>query len=604
MDSSDIWEQLFQSNPFFSGTANDPWENKAPDVVSLNQNAYEHICGLIRAKHQSPGESLTGLILGESGMGKTHLLKRLLDYTISNSMSTIFASVRPFLDPSRPMRHLLSEIVVSLTKVKSPEGLSSDASSKISQFECLTRKIVQKYSENNASAKWHGLKHFVTKIMRSYSKNKLESKGITFQEWDNHFQRSCPGVHGNLLKAVFDYHDSSKQGLTLNWLEGRVHEDHAAIMNFLDRASMKDEALEAEAHDIIVSLGMLLKYCGMSMVVCFDQLDGIRDQLIDAFGHAVQVLINEVNGMLPLAFIRMDTWAKRFNKLDPAVAGRLTGNVIRLWGCTVDQAQELIKVRVEHRFKDNEAEKIFKWLMERLNGKLKENDSPREIIHLANRAITHAAELPQEAEKPEQTIDVNGNVIEVFNAEYLKARDEVAQDFGKWQPNAEHILSALKTYLENRPEYNTLQLNPDKTTSIGGRWLGPDGEEIACAFIINTAEHHMAVQVCFKHGIKFLQQYPNGLCYYISDGRCVFRDKTRWKKVHKLKEVFDKLRGRTLFLDKYQAVLWYGLASLIFKLKAGDISLPDAEGLRIATEEDFALYMKDGFKEDFLESSL
>ena len=107
MDSSGIREQLSRNNPFFSGTAIDPWENKDPDVVSLNQNAYEHICGLIRETYQNPNNALAGLVLGETGMGKTHLLKRLLSYTRRNDITAVFASISQLLDPHRPMRHLL-----------------------------------------------------------------------------------------------------------------------------------------------------------------------------------------------------------------------------------------------------------------------------------------------------------------------------------------------------------------------------------------------------------------------------------------------------------------------------------------------------------------
>ena len=68
--------------------------------------------------------------------------------------------------------------------------------------------------------------------------------------------------------------------------------------------------------------------------------------------------------------------------------------------------------------------------------------------------------------------------------------------------------------------------------------------------------------------------------------------------MHQVKEGFDKLRGFALFLNKSQAVSWYGLASLIFKMKNGDVYL----GPRAASEADFELYMKKGFKEQLIPS--
>ncbi|MCL1941667.1 MAG: hypothetical protein FWG09_06965 [Synergistaceae bacterium] len=582
MDSSNIREQLSRSNPFFSGTAIDPWENDDPDVVSLNQGAYEHICGLIRDASLNPHNALAGLVLGESGMGKTHFLKRLLNYTRQNDITAVFASIGQLLDPQRPMRHLLNEIMNNLAKGESPSGTNE----KISQLELLIAKIMYEYNKNNPEPEGLGSK--ILQVIASFILPKSFHRSSQYNAFAHYFQRSCVGVNENLLKAIFYYYrDPYKQDLILNWLKGRLHEDHVSVMNFPDRETMDNFALEQEAHDIIVSLGMLLKYCGMSMVICFDQLDAMKDQrLIDAFGHAVQVLVNEVKSMLPLVFIRTDTWTQRFSKLDPAVIGRLTGNIIRLWGCTVHQARELIKARIGHRFKNSGAEEKFQWLMKQLDGKLKENDSPREVIYLANCAIT---QVPDEV--------TEDDVIRVFNDEYEQKRDEAARNFGKWQLDQDHMLLVLLTYLKSRPEYDALKPGPDKYITLTGRRRELNGEEIDCAFIINTTVNNKTVQASFDRGVKFLRAYPNGHCFYISDERC-FRDKTKWKKVHQVKDVFDKLNGSALFLTKPQAVSWYGLASLIFKLKNGDISL----GLRAATEEDFELYMKKGFKDVNLSS--
>ena len=578
MSFTNIREPLFQNNPFFSGTAIDPWENNDPDVVSLNQTAYEQICGLIRDKYQNPADGLAGLVLGDAGMGKTHLLKRLLHYIRYERISVTFASVRAFLDPAKRKRHLLSEIMINLTRVQTSEESSCSTALKISQFEYLVREIMQAYNKNN-----HGSREF--------------------QEWSFYFQNRCRGIHGNLLKAIFDYNNShGKRDLILNWLEGRIHEDHVSVMNFPDRASMDDLALEAEAHDIIVSLGMLLKYCGMSMVICFDQLDGMKDKrLLEAFGDVVHLLVNNVNSMLPLVFVRVDTWNERFHdKLDSAVIGRLRGNVIQLWGCTVLQAEELIKERVRHRFKNDGADEKIQWLMEQLKGKLKENDSPREVIYLANRAITGYSEPSQTSKSP--IIDTEA-IKKALNIEYLQERDKVALDFDKWPPDAERMSLALTMYLNSQPEYDSLQPGSDKFVALTGKYRNSDGSIVDCAFIINTAEHPMTVQACFNRGVKFLKEHPNGHCYYISDKRCTFRDSTRWKKVHELKDDFDKLRGNTLFLDRHQAVSWYGLVSLILKLEAGDVMLPTDIGLRVAKEKDFEIYMKSGFEEKFLETT-
>jgi hypothetical protein len=582
MNSTSIRDQLFQNNPFVSGSATDPWENDDPDVLSLNQNAYEHICGLIRTKNRGllrtenqktqeskSQKSFAGLILGESGAGKTHFLKRLLNYTQQNDIAAIFVSVKPLLNPKKPMRHLLREIVVNLSRVQVPEENLDSFTEK--------RKAIPQFE------------YFVAKIMQRYQKDKL---GFDLQQAIDYFKNyyRSRGISENLLKAVFSYRDPDKQNLILNWLEGGIDEDQVAILKFPDREVMDDLELEAEAHDIILSLGMLLEYCEMPMVICFDQLDGMREhRLIRAFGDIIHFLVNEVPNVLPLAFVRSNTWTERFSSLDTAVIERLSNNTNFLQGCTISQAQDLIKMRIELRFKEDSEEK-FQWLMEQLKGKLKEGYMPRRVIELANDAIVH----PLEGKLSEiYSPYTPTGIVEIFASEYQRIRNKVLGDLEVWPPDAERLLKALSAYLASRSEYGELRSGDDRFIALTGKYQKPGDGQVDCAFILNTADHHKTAQAAFERGVKFLQAHPGGSCYYITDKRCNF--KTSWKKVHEAKSKFEALQGISLFLEQSQAIDWYGLTSLIFKLEAGDILLPPSMGFRPATAEDFALYMKEGF---------
>jgi hypothetical protein len=98
--------------------------------------------------------------------------------------------------------------------------------------------------------------------------------------------------------------------------------------------------------------------------------------------------------------------------------------------------------------------------------------------------------------------------------------------------------------------------------------------------------------------VNFLQAHPEGICYYITDKRCKFKES--WTKTQEMKKAFEESRGIPLFLGQSQALDWYGLTALIFKVEAGDVSLPASMGFRSATMEDFARYMKEGFDKDLL----
>ena len=73
-DNISIFEQLKADNPFASLSSPLPWGNDTPDLVQLNAEVSSEIEQLIREKRRQPSLPLAGLIFGEAGMGKTHML--------------------------------------------------------------------------------------------------------------------------------------------------------------------------------------------------------------------------------------------------------------------------------------------------------------------------------------------------------------------------------------------------------------------------------------------------------------------------------------------------------------------------------------------------
>ncbi len=572
MTESIIRVQLAERNPFFSGSAANPWDNTAPDVVSLNSDTFKHICGLIAAKDRAPREPLAGVVLGEAGIGKTHLLKRLLAHTRQNNMTVMFVSVRPFLNPKRRLRHLLQEIAANLARMEVQEeardGLTPKKK-KVNQFEFLVARIIGRYLKEKTS----GIGNAVL-----------------------YFQERFPGINKNLLQAIFDYRDDVRRSLILNWLGGGINEDFVSVLNFPDREKMDSFEMEEEAAEIVRSLGVLLEYCGMSMVVCFDQLDGMREaSLILALNDVAHFLINDVSGILPLAFARTQTWHERLrHHLDIAVYQRLSSNTMRLEGCSIAQAQELIRVRIEAFFREASEDK-YQWLIGRLEGKLQEGYAPRLVIELANREIT----LSPEVSRPEPSeLEV---VFGIFADEYQQERDRVAADFDLWPPDTDRLQHALEVFLTNRVGFDSISIGDEKYISLTARHTELNRNPTNYAFIINTAEHPSTVRAAFKRGVGFLEKHGGGRCYYITDARCKFPGPQQWKKVHEVRSDFEARGGIVLVLDRERAVDWYGLMALIFKLKAEDILLPAATGFRAATMDDFTVYMRNRFAKDLLQ---
>jgi hypothetical protein len=619
-----IREQILQNNPFFSGIAADPWDNTDPDVPSLNREAYRHLCELILAKSRNPRAALAGLILGETGMGKTHLLKRLLRYIRKNGIETIFVSVHPLSDAGKPMRHLLREIAVDLSGKGVYEGRQTKPLTRrrVTQFDYLFDKIatacrkdgresaarpaVPSFWRCGSLAKtFEFLFSFVSFPFsrasgRPASRSGADSTDSLQDSLRDFLRERCRGIHPRLLEAVADYSDSRKRGDVLDWLENGVRED-GVREEWVRKEWVRKEG-EEDARRILVSLGMLLELCGISMIVCFDQLDGMRgEELVTAFGDVVHFLVNDVKGMLPLAFIRLNTWSERFSRLDPAVTQRLAGNEMFLYACTLEQARELIRVRLESRFK-SDAEEKFQWLMERLEGKLKAGYSPRAVIELANREIVRSEKEPgaDDPSGPLLPVDAEDNptaVLAIFEAEYRKTLDR-ANAVPDKRPDAEGLVRALETWLISRADFEEVGRSTIKYISLTGRRAGGG----LCAFIVKTEKNHKAISAALKKGTSFLQEHPDGECFYVTDGRCDFGTPERRPELYEELKKFRGARGVTLFLNREQAAAWYALSALRLKVDNGSVSLPaSGGGERAAQVEDLSLFLRQIFKENLLE---
>lgn len=340
---------------------------------------------------------------------------------------------------------------------------------------------------------------------------------------------------------------------------------------------------------MLLSLGHVLRYARVPMLVCFDQLDGMTSEdLINAWGTAASLLINDVYGVLPLAFLRADTWEQRFStKLDDAVVSKFENNLIPMANCSLEQAKQLIKDRIKAFFDDG-VEQKYQWLMARLNTTLKAGYSPRMVITLANRAIQKAGDEADAAHEVERTLA----------AAYREECDKVAADPNSWPPNAEHLLSALEMWLDSRPEFNVSR-SDNQYVRLSGQ-CSAEGPEAPCAFIFMTTRHHLSAAAAINRGINFLKKNPNGFCCYVTDGRAL-KGPENWRAVHDLLGQFRALKGRTIVLQPDGRAAWYGLVAFQNKVCNGDVTLyPPSGEPRLATPEDLSGYMKEGFRLNLL----
>ena len=589
--SETLLELLRTNNPFISGAAAEPWSKSFPDIASINRRAFEDILNLIQSKVDYPRVPLAGIVRGEAGEGKTHLLRRILLACKKANPPSLFVFVRPWFDATQPFRHLLQEIVLCLAE-------KNEGQDDFSQFDRLVAEIIRDYVHyrvrgNPTPANTAFLEQFETDVFYFY-KNEVNAKAMAIIERDavDYVHRQSPRTRREFLEVIFQYKDSEKRGLVVEWLQGSDLDDvDCQRLGVHSREKDSDETKEQHARDMIMTLGLLFTQYRLPMVICFDQIDSFTQSAeVIGFGKMIDLLVNHTWNILPLAFVRDDTWNSLFKEhLPSATRERLITNVLELSSATQEESQQLVSRRIEHVFGESadETNTIKEWLLPLLKKRLQASayNSPREVIRVANSIIRGAgiirdgSELSTESPNPNETLD----------AEYKAAYESVATDFSKWIPDSEYLKEAAKLFLTHQESVQSCTPGEDKYTSWTGTLINSEGNEIPYVCFINKSGHHFSVLNTLTRAKEFLQKHPHGVCTYVTDARHDF--KSTWTTTNERRQEVEKQGGNIVILDQSQVVRWYGLLSLTGKISGGDISI----GMRTATTEDLENFLRSGF---------
>lgn len=543
MEDNKIFDQLNADNPFISSSDPLPWENKSPDLSQLNSEVSAEIEQLILAKRREPSLPITGLVLGDGGMGKTHLLARILRKLRKNAWKIVFVAVRTFTNPKRLYQELLSEIMLSMNNQHSEDR---------TQFDML-----------------------MAEVMNAYRERRVNDTFTSVPDTDMNFylRHDLKGIDKNFLKCVVLYlgtDDRITKENILEWLrEGLDEEDSQALGLPLREASeLDDTACESFAKNIIISLGTLLAYAHVPMVICFDELDIMRrnKELVEVWGESVGFMMNTISGILPLCFIKAFIWDEVFRPvLNLSVIERLEAGKIIMQGCTVDQAKQLIHDRIADKFPDS-AEEKYHWLLARMANTLTEGISPREVFRLARQALRD----------PKYPID---SITETYEDERTKIQSVPSA----WPPNSEHLTTALREWLTSHNDVKILGgygKYIKLVATLGGKTF---------AFCTIAPKAATTASASANECCKYLDDSPRSSCVYVMDKRAY---KPTWQQFTEKLAEFRSKGGRVLELDSESRIDWYALASLVNRITSGNVNLYSITGSRTAKLQDAGAFIR------------
>ena len=557
MTDHEILEKLRENNPFISSASPMPFQNKNPDLLQLNRDTSEEIERLILYKRRQPSLPLAGLILGEAGTGKTHMLMRILTRLRSNARSTVFVTVKAFWSPESVIQHLLNEICISL-KLPHSNGQT--------QISMIMSKFWDKYQE--------------LRRQDGFSNNDIEKLDPRI-----YISRDIMGLEKIFLKcllACLSPKYISARSDIVDYLNEGLDDEECLMLGLPPRnlSSMNDEKRENEARKVLIALGLILSYAEVPMIICFDQLDAMKDrQLISAWGNIISLLMNDLSGILPLCFLRSDMWKFFKSILDHAVTQRLQNNTMSMKNCTLNQAKQLIyeRIKAEPALKDN-ADEIFQFLIDRMGKNFSGECSPRTAIEKANQAI-----ISNDDVEIVKTVNVNDDIERQIQNAYEDEYKKIQSAPDTWPPNSDHLTLSLETWLSSLDGFE-IQKSDDKYVRLTGNYRDKN-----LSFIIVTLKNNVSASAGISRGINFLKTNPNELCFYITETKSF---KYTWKKTNALREIFEKSGGKFIILYDESRIQWYALTALINRIDSEDVDLYLSSGNRKATRDDIKNFVK------------
>jgi len=568
---------LKDHNPFFSSSSSKPWDNQFPDVTSINRDAFEGVMRLINEKSQHPRDPLAGIVFGETGFGKTHLIHRILLAVKDRNLNVSVVYIDPIINHNKAIRYLLRAVISDLSR-KLPHN------PQYNHFHELITRMIVDYLENYKRLDRQSIDRLRQNPYHLFQMT-YEGQPILNFLGKLVIDQICidiPEISRRFLKVLFQIHDPGKYGITVAWMKGEIlDEEDCQRINVPGRQNFGEQALEEESREFLFSLSLLMERYQQTILVCFDQLENLKTiEQKNAFGSMVFTLCNEVFRILPIAFTRTLTWQELIKpKIDAAVSRRLESNSLDLTGCTLSDADEIIKKRIQLYFKD-QWEEPYLWVKNALTGKIKEGYNPGMVIRLANQAIEGRISSPE-------------NPLKVLSDQYQAECDLVIANINSWMPDDDTLKYALIEFLSHQSSTTDIEIKKVGRINLVTKIRKAKDLEQTFSFIINTREHHSSIGSCFAEGVDYLIKNPNAGCYYITDPRCLV-SRQSWTSTNKKRDEFIKAGGRILQLNIEEISRWYALTSLVFKIPEGAIQIVDSGGiLRPITEDELHQFIGD-----------
>jgi hypothetical protein len=284
-----FFEYLRSSNPFMENRVNGSGP-RGIDVHEIHHAAFEELTVLARTAYEMRC-GLGALLWGEAGVGKSHLLARLMRWAQKDQQAIAIYVHNVQASPENLPRSLLKTVITSLTS-----GHSSGFN-KTPLFALVAGVVCEAVSFNLGKYSWKTLEPAYHRFV-----DQLSSEDFALAA---PVDRTTFAVLWTMFRAA---HKARRSGndqlspLATRWLAGEsLSADDARTLGVRGSRDEREAIALADNQAIkhvLVTLSRMAQSCKKPFIFCFDQVDNLDDDQASALFRFLEALIDCVPNLL------------------------------------------------------------------------------------------------------------------------------------------------------------------------------------------------------------------------------------------------------------------------------------------------------------------
>ncbi|MBU47844.1 MAG: hypothetical protein CL920_04030 [Deltaproteobacteria bacterium] len=408
----------------------DPWR-VAPDFPAYNGKIFKklkkHLNDMELLRQQGPLPSSKGaLILGEAGMGKTHLLMRLAQHV---SEENHFLFIRRPNNEDAVARHFWTNILESLDKpIPGTEDQTTQLDMMIGHLmrQIIIRSLQHDIDTGKGSAnkeKWLSRIQQAPDIRNLMGKGEQRSRlrSYFFNQANKYLREFHPDIELNLAAALIKYYlytDQQYKRAMFIWLKGQPlppseSEKYSLSKGWLEPPEEASERgvlqhKEEKALQGIRTIGVLSSYYHPLILAC-DQLEGLRND--EGMTHKWEDTLREIFTMTPnmliVTCIFPSLWDEWFSQqLNQSIIDRIAEYKFHLEPLTPKIGIELLKAHMLPFFqKHNTQYPVYPFTPDDLKLLFERANTPRSFLKHAAHMLDEWCDDAFDEEEDEDELD-------------------------------------------------------------------------------------------------------------------------------------------------------------------------------------------------------